>query len=192
MFFFPIIPILAVHDIPDNNKLEQWIVEVATGDSNALENLYLKTKSAVYGYALSLLKNTHDAEDVLHDCFVNVWSAAASYKPKDKPMAWLITITKNLCFDRLRVTQKYGDMPDEEHDISFTEREDITPEDKWLLKEFIATLSDDERQIITLHAISGLKHREIAGILDLALPTVLSKYRRGLMKLKAKYEKEGI
>lgn len=45
-------------------------------------------------------------------------------------------------------------------------------------------LSDEERQIITLHSISGLKHREIADLLNLKLTTVLSKYHRGLKKLK--------
>jgi RNA polymerase sigma-70 factor (ECF subfamily) len=45
-------------------------------------------------------------------------------------------------------------------------------------------LSDQERQIVVLHAVSGLKHREIAAALNLPLPTVLSKYNRALKKLK--------
>ncbi len=47
MFFFPIIPILSVHYVPDNGLLEQWIAEVATGDANALENLYREAKSSI-------------------------------------------------------------------------------------------------------------------------------------------------
>ena len=46
------------------------------------------------------------------------------------------------------------------------------------------TLSDEEREIVSLHALTGLKHREIAAMMDLALPTVLSKYHRALKKLK--------
>ena len=45
-------------------------------------------------------------------------------------------------------------------------------------------LSDEERQIVTLHAVSGFKHREIAGFLDIPLPTVLSRYNRALKKLR--------
>lgn len=192
MFFFPMIPILTAHPEPDNGLLEQCIADVATGDATALETIYREAKSAVYGFALSFLKNAHDAEDVLHDCFVSVWSAAESYKAAGKPMAWLLTITKNLCLDRLRQQKRLGDLPDEEHSDLFAEREDLSAEEKWLLHQTMQVLSEDERQIIMLHAVGGLKHREIAALLDLVLPTVLSKYRRGLQKLKESYEKEGL
>lgn len=45
-------------------------------------------------------------------------------------------------------------------------------------------LSDQERQVVLLHAVTGLKHREIAALLELPLPTVLSKYSRALKKLR--------
>ena len=59
------------------------------------------------------------------------------------------------------------------------------PEDRHLLQTALATLSDEERRVILLHAVSGLKHREIAAVLELPLPTVLSKYHRALKKLRA-------
>lgn len=192
MFFFPTIPILMALTEPDSDLLEQSIAEVATGDATALETLYREAKSAVYGFALSYLKNAHDAEDVLHDTFVSVWSAAAGYQAQGKPMAWLLTITKNLCLDRLRRQTKQAELPDEERSDLFAEREDLSQEDKWLLQQTLQGLSEEERQIIMLHAVGGLKHREIAAMLDLVLPTVLSKYRRGLKKLKETYEKEGL
>ena len=46
------------------------------------------------------------------------------------------------------------------------------------------SLSEEEQRVLLLHAVAGLKHREIAQILDLALPTVLSKYHRALKKLR--------
>ena len=49
----------------------------------------------------------------------------------------------------------------------------------------MAQLSEEERQIVVLHAVSGLKHREIADILEKPLSTVLNKYRRALKKLQA-------
>ena len=50
-------------------------------------------------------------------------------------------------------------------------------------------LSDEERQIVVLHVVSGFRHREIAAFLDMALPTVLSKYSRALKKLKKSLSK---
>ena len=53
-----------------------------------------------------------------------------------------------------------------------------------VLHAALYSLSEEEQRIVLLHATTGLKHREIAHILDLALPTVLSKYHRALKKLK--------
>ena len=49
-------------------------------------------------------------------------------------------------------------------------------------------LGDEERQVVMLHAVAGFKHREIAQMLDMALPTVLSKYNRALKKLRTRLE----
>lgn len=62
--------------------------------------------------------------------------------------------------------------------------QDVTPENRKLLQTALAALSQTERQVVLLHAGTGLKHREIAEILELSLATVLSKYHRALRKLK--------
>ena len=62
---------------------------------------------------------------------------------------------------------------------------DVSAEDRALLQQALSGLSGEERQIILLHAVSGLKHREIAQLLERPLSTVLSKYHRGLKKMKA-------
>lgn len=53
-----------------------------------------------------------------------------------------------------------------------------------MLEALLSVLEDQEREIVTLHALTGLKHREIAALLGLPLPTVLSKYSRALKKLR--------
>ena len=59
-----------------------------------------------------------------------------------------------------------------------------------MLESYLKLLSDEERQIVVLHAISGFKHHEIAKVLKLPLPTVLSKYSRALKKLRNMMGKE--
>ena len=54
-----------------------------------------------------------------------------------------------------------------------------------LLQGALASLADEERRIVMLHAVTGLKHREIAALLELPLPTVLSKYHRALKKMRS-------
>ena len=56
--------------------LEDCIARIAGGDKDALADLYSRTRPAVYGFALSIVKNAHDAEDILHDAYLQVWNAA--------------------------------------------------------------------------------------------------------------------
>ena len=170
----------------DPSVLDLYIRRIAAGDTRALENLYHETHTSVYAYVISVLKNIHDAEDVLHDCYLAVHSAAANYSSSGKPMAWIITIAKNLCLMKLRERKKKAEVEDEDFFINAQYNEDsrLTPEDAFILSECMNELSDEERQIVVLHVVSGFKHREIASFLDMALPTVLSKYHRALKKLK--------
>ena len=99
----------------ENTLLDTLLGRIAIGDTAALEALYRRTQTAVYSFALSVLKNAHDAEDVLHDCYVAAWNSAAQYHSRGKPMAWLITIAKNLCLQQLRAQRKTADMPEDMH-----------------------------------------------------------------------------
>ena len=110
---------------------------------------------------------------------------AAGYVSAGKPAAWLMRIARNLALMRLREGKRTVAMSPEDWMEAFADRPDFTREDAELLRELMDTLRDDEREIVSLHALTGLKHREIAAMLDLALPTVLSKYNRALKKLRA-------
>ncbi len=168
----------------DPLTLEECIARIAAGDLEALAELYRVTSPSVYGFALSIIKNTHDAEDVLQNCYLNITSSAGSYRPRGKPMAWLLTITRNLCLMRLREYRKAATMPNEDWEQYLESNERVTPEDRIVLFGCMERLTDQERQIVVLHVVAGLKHREIAQALNIPLPTVLSKHSRALKKLK--------
>jgi RNA polymerase sigma-70 factor (ECF subfamily) len=164
-------------------QLDQWIAQIAGGDTGALASLYQEISPSVYAYALSVLKSSHDAEDVLHDFYLSVWTAASSYRSSGKPMAWLLTIAKNLCRKQLRDRSRTETWPEEDWTNSL-ESTEMTADDKVVLQQCMEVLSDTERQIVVLHAVSGFKHREIAAYLELPLATVLSKYHRAIKKMK--------
>lgn len=163
---------------------EQYILQIAGGDREALSRLYGETHAAVYGFALSILKNQYDAEDVTHDAYLHIWSAAGSYRTQGKPLAWIFTITRNLAYRRFREKARVEEIAPENGQALFAAAPEIHPEDRLVLKLLLENLTDEERQIVTLHAMTGLKHREIADILNLKLSTVLSKYNRALKKLR--------
>ena len=181
---------MASDSYPSTQQLEVLLSEVGNGNREALEQLYLAVRTSVYGLALSYLKNGHDAEDVTQDTFVRVWEYALSYRPQGKPLAWILAIAKNLALMKLRSSEKSNFLSSDEWESLAIDSPTITAEDREVLLAAINQLSDQERQIILLHAVSGLKHREIASLVDLSLPTVLSKYHRGLKKLKSILERE--
>ena len=163
---------------------DSLILRVARGETQAFSELYLRAHKAVYGFALSIVKNQHDAEDIMQDTFLKIDAAAGGYQAKGKPMAWVLTITRNLALEKLRERR---DVPlEQEEDWHLWASVDPTraQEDRLALEAAMKCLGSEERQVVTLHAMGGLTHRVIGSLLDMPLATVLSKYRRALMKLR--------
>lgn len=168
----------------DPEAVEQCLFRIREQDPEALEEFYYRTSTSVYGFALSILKNAQDAEDVMHDLYLLVWSGTGTYRAAGKPMAWVLTITRNLCLQKLREYRKRSDIPQEDWETYIGGNGKMSPEDKLILAECLKHLSDDERQVVVLYAVSGFKHREIAKLLEMPLSTVLSKYNRAMKKLR--------
>jgi len=161
---------------------ENLILRMANGDNNAFAELYRHTYTAVYGFALSIMRNKPDAEDVMHDTYIRVYNAAAGYQPMGKPLQWILTIVRNLCYNRIR-SGKLCDDIDEYREVIGAGGDEIS--DRLLLKDALEVLDFDERQIVIMHAMTGLKHREIAEILAMPTGTVTSKYKRALQKMRS-------
>ena len=166
-------------------ELEQLLLRTGQGDREAFARLYSLTRDGVYALARSLLHDAHEAQDSAQDTFVKVWESAPAYRPQGSPMAWLLTVARNLARTRLRQGGRQVGLDEEAWNAIPAAAPDVSPEDRQLLQEALARLSPEERQIVLLHAAAGLKHRETAQLLELPLSTVLSKYHRGLKKLKA-------
>ena len=81
-------------------------------------------------------------------------------------------------------------MDDGDWESCLSESLSISEEDRLTVRACMTELSDTERKILLLHAVSGFKHREIADFLSMPLATVLSKYSRALKKLRSILEKE--
>ena len=191
MFLLMSMEELARAQRPEGRLEERLLPLVGQGDPEAFEVLYRSTEKAVYALALSILRNPHDAEDIVQETYLKVRAAAHLYVPQGKPLAWLFTITKNLCRDLLRGQSRTEAAPDgAEDDLRFSYVSD--PTDRLVLEAALKTLGDEERQVVLLHAVSGLKHREIAQDLGLPLSTVLSRYNRALKKLKRHLTEEGV
>jgi RNA polymerase sigma-70 factor (ECF subfamily) len=170
---------------------ENLFKKVGNDDMEALGKLYDKTERVMYAYILTLAKNHDDTLDILQDTFLKIKSAAHLYKPMGKPLAWMFTIAKNLYFEKIRKEKRVVDLKDEyiENSINLSFVSD--PEDRMVLETALEVISDEEREIVMMFAVGGMKHKEIARNLDLPLSTELSKYHRALKKLKVHLERRG-
>jgi len=167
-------------------RLEALLEELAADASNqaVMAELYELIRVPVYSYALSLVKNPYDAEDILHDTLISVHDAAGHYRADGKPMAWIITIAKNHGYGRLRRQKHLADVPEEVWDSYLEGNDGVSADDRILLDQCLNVLSATEREIVVMHAVAGMKHRQIAAVLELPLSTVLSKYNRALRKIR--------
>lgn len=169
-------------------QLENFIKKVGEDDMNALEQLYIKTERTIYSYVLSILKNPETTVDMVQDTYIKVMSSAHLYRPEGKPLAWLFTIAKNLCYSHLRGKGKTADMVDGfEDDINYSYIED--PTDRLAVEAAMTVLNEKERRVVLLHSVSGYKQREVAELLEIPLATATSIYNRSLKKMQ-RYLKE--
>lgn len=95
-------------------ELEALLLRAARGEAQAVGEIYEETRGAVYGFSLSILRNAHDAEDVLQETYIRVFENSASYKPNGNPMPWILQIAKNLSLMRLRQRKRQEPMPEED------------------------------------------------------------------------------
>ena len=170
-----------------NNKIEideKLFKRLAKDDMSALDELYALTERTMYAYSLSLTRDHQVALDLMQDTYVKILSAAHLYKPMGKPLAWMFTIAKNLHYSNTKKEKRSIPMEPEEvaDDRRFSYVTDM--DDRIVLEGVLSLLTEEEMEIVMLHAVSGMKHKEIADGLGLNLSTTLSKYHRALKKLR--------
>lgn len=165
-----------------NKKLEQLLKRISKNDKDSLSQLYNLTNKDVYAFSLSILKNTYEAEDVLQEIYIKIYENAHLYQSNGKPLAWILTITKNLSLMKLRKTKHHIDIHELEEVIASDKEENV--DNKLFIETIFKYITDEERNILILHSVSGYKHREISSMLELPLSTVLSKYNRAIKKIK--------
>lgn len=183
---------MTADELPQRDaKIEYCLSRIASGDKDAVGDLYALVSRDVYAYALSKLCCKEDAEDVLQDTFVKIYRYASKYKSHGKPMAWIFTIAMNVAKRHRELKGRHISydeaIAENEGEGSSFELDAIRND---FVKRLLSTLDAEEREIVVLYAVSGFKHREIAEMLGRSLGTVLSKYNRAIKKLRETAEEE--
>jgi RNA polymerase sigma-70 factor (ECF subfamily) len=182
---------------PVQNKLLENLLEACgRRDQGAFARLYQVTSPKLFGVAVRILRREDWAEEVLQDCYVNIWNHAGSYSAGlSAPMTWMTSIVRNRCLDWLRrpnlevVLARPDDDGDDPLDSIAADGpgplENLARSaDAKALAACLGRLEAKQRQAIMLAFYDGLSHSELASHMRQPLGTVKTWVRRGLEKLK--------
>ena len=150
--------------------------ERATGASGAVVGeLFREHARTVYGLCLVLLRNAHEAEDATQQAFVSAYESVCRGTVPERPNAWLLTIARNECLDRLRRrTRRPESLLDE--DIPSAGVEEIAARNAAIdeLRTALGELPARQRDAIVLHELGGLGYTQVAETLGVSVAAVES------------------
>jgi RNA polymerase sigma-70 factor (ECF subfamily) len=169
-------------------NFDQHIEALKQKDEETFTLVYEETKNLVYSMILSIISDRDLCQDVMQDVYLTMLEKINHYKIGSNFRAWLLVIARNKAIDyyRKRKRELLID-PDTMENLGY-----ISPqgEHSAIVSEILNNLNQNERSIFLLYVIQGLKHREIAKILDLPLGTVLWHYQNARKKIKRMEGKE--
>ncbi|MEV7604632.1 ECF RNA polymerase sigma factor SigK [Paenarthrobacter sp. NPDC089322] len=174
-----------------NAQLTALLELVASGDQQAFAEFYRLTSRRVFGMAKRVLIDTELSEDATQEVFIQVWQGAAKFdRSAGSPMSWLMTIAHRRAIDRVRAVQaatdreaRYG-AASQDLDRDVVAEEADTNLEAEAVSRCLGTLTDTQRESVRLAYYGGLTYREVAEHLGAAVPTIKSRIRDGLLRLK--------
>ncbi|MEW6145578.1 MAG: sigma-70 family RNA polymerase sigma factor [Thermodesulfobacteriota bacterium] len=151
---------------------------------------YKLTVKLVYGMAYRVISNTHEAEEVALEVFMQVWRNASNYNSElSEPLTWLLMITKRRAIDRKRNISKKM-LADETLDENLASTEDsaeliyIAGQKREIVRNALDQLPHKQRRVIELSFYYQMSHGEIAEHMDMPLGSVKSTIRVAMVKLR--------
>ncbi|MGI5451633.1 ECF RNA polymerase sigma factor SigK [Streptomyces sp. CA-249302] len=171
--------------------LQELVGRVALGDEEAFAGVYDAVASGVLGVVRAVVRDLAQSEEVAQEVLVEVWRTAPRYRPeRGTAINWILTLAHRRAVDRVRSVEaaaardhkaalldrvpEYDEVV--EHVEARLEREQV--------RRCLRTLSEVQRQAVTLAYYRGLTYREVAEVLALPLGTVKTRLRDGLIRLR--------
>lgn len=151
-------------------------------------------KDKLYRFAFRMLQDVQEAEDVVQDVMVRIWSKKGEWDQWNSLEAYCMTATRNTCVDRMRRQKLHQVQENRADGISSPDKD---PHEKMMGKEIgqrirkcMGALPENQRMIIQLREMEGFSYNEIAEILDISLDQVKVNLFRARNALKNSINKE--
>lgn len=171
---------------------ETLLAGIALGEEQAALALVRRYQRRVYGLALSIVGDPALAEDVAQEALVRVWRHAPVYDTRRGSVAaWVLTITRNLAIDALRLRRASPTDPDDFLSLGLVsteadpDRAAVDGEAATRLRDAITTLPAEQQRAVVLAAFYGLTAKEVGIRESIPLGTAKTRIRTGLLRLRA-------
>lgn len=170
---------------------DQALARVAAGDLDAFASLYDMLSPAVHGTALAVLRDPDHAAEVTQEVMVEIWRTAARWDTRrGSARAWATTMAHRRSVDRVRSVQAQRDRDQAALDADRPRAFDVVAEqaeehlEAQRVRHCLGGLTDTQREAVVLAYYDGRTYREVAEHLEAPLPTVKSRIRDGLVRLR--------
>jgi RNA polymerase sigma-70 factor (ECF subfamily) len=170
---------------------------LATGDDATATAFVQRFQRRVYGLAFTILSDHRAAEDVAQEAFVRAWRHAGAYDPRrGTVVTWLLTITRNLAIDSIRVRRPVAVDPDTILALDLCASEPLPEElvslrdDADRLSGALAQLPREQRRAIVMAGLLGHTAREISEAEGIPLGTAKTRIRTALLRLRSALSEE--
>jgi RNA polymerase sigma-70 factor (ECF subfamily) len=172
-------------------SLDDLLLRVARGDTPAFEALYDQMSNVVFGVITRVLRDPAQSEEVSQEVLVEVWRTATRFDPdKGSASTWILTMAHRRAIDRVRSAQASHDREEKvahrDHMPAFDEvAEQVeTRLEREQVRRCLATLTELQRESVTLAYYGGYTYREVGELLEVPLGTVKTRLRDGLIRLR--------
>lgn len=166
-----------------DKEADAALIRLAEGDKSALSVIYDLYGRLIMSVAYTIVEDISEAEDVLQETMIELVRYAQRYRAGSNPRAYILTVTRHRAVDAVR--KRHLPTP-------LDENEEVPADDRHLeaveVLDMLSSLSQEERQVITLHLYAGLPHRQVGRVMGISTASAEKKYQRALKKLKKYYE----
>jgi RNA polymerase sigma-70 factor (ECF subfamily) len=165
------------NDSGESELVRRAVVALKQGDRSALHFLYVRYADDVCGVIRSIVRDSHEAEDITHNVFAKLITAVHRYEPREVPFsAWILRVSRNAALDHLRARRQ---IPFEEVRTTDEGHEQVGFDRSQSLREAFHRLPQDQREVLVLRHIAGLSPSEIARRIGKTESSVHGLHHRG-------------
>ena len=165
------------------------LAKVARGDEAAFAAVYDQVGALVFGLARRIVKDPAQSEEVTQEVLLEVWRSASRFDPvQGSARSWLMTMAHRRAIDRVRSAQAATER-DARAALAATDYDVVVEEvesrlEAQRVRRCLETLTELQRESVTLAYYGGYTYREVAGLLGVAIGTVKTRMRDGLIRMR--------